>query len=79
MCLAFRSDNSVGIASGLIVIMAFLGNVFTPMSGLILDIGRFTPLYGYAALARYPLTDGWIPDGPTTRCGCRSLTCSCGP
>lgn len=63
VCLAFRSDNSVGIASGLIVIMAFLGNVFTPMSGLILDIGRFTPLYGYAALARYPLTDGWGPTG----------------
>ena len=63
VCLAFRSDNSVGIASGLIVIMAFLGNVFTPMSGLILDIGRFTPLYGYAALARYPLTDGWTPTG----------------
>lgn len=63
VCLAFRSDNSVSIASGLIVIMAFLGNVFTPMSGLILDIGRFTPLYGYAALARYPLTEGWTPAG----------------
>lgn len=63
VCLAFRSDNSVSIASGLIVIMAFLGNVFTPMSGLILDIGRFTPLYGYAALARYPLTEGQVPDG----------------
>ena len=43
--------------------MAFLGNVFSPMSGLMLDIGRFTPLYGYAALARYPLTDGWLPSG----------------
>ena len=63
VCLAVRSDNSVGIASGLIVIMAFLGNVFTPMSGLILDIGRFTPLYGYAALARYPITEGWGPGG----------------
>jgi ABC-2 type transport system permease protein len=63
VCLAFRSENSVGIASGLIVIMAFLGNVFTPMSGLILDIGRFTPLYGYAALARYPLTEGHGPAG----------------
>ena len=52
--LMFRSENAVGIASGLIVIMAFLGNVFTPMSGLMLDIGRLTPLYGYAALARYP-------------------------
>ena len=44
-----------------------------------LDIGRFTPLYGYAALARYPLTDGYLPIGAgTTRCGCRSLTCSRG-
>ena len=61
--LAFRTDNAVGIASGLIVILAFLGNVFTPMSGLILDIGRFTPLYGYVALARYPITDGWDGSG----------------
>ena len=59
----FRSENAVGIASGLIVIMAFLGNVFTPMSGLVLEVGRFTPLYGYAALARYPLTDGWTGSG----------------
>ena len=43
--------------------MAFLGNVFTPMSGLLLDIGRLTPLYGYAALARFPLTEGWLPVG----------------
>ena len=61
--LMFRSENSVGIASGLIVIMAFLGNVFSPMSGLMLDVGRLTPLYGYAALARYPLTDGWTASG----------------
>ena len=55
--------------------MSFLGNVFTPMYGLILDIGRFTPLYGYAALARYPITEGDLPIGlRTTRCGCRSLT-----
>jgi ABC-2 type transport system permease protein len=63
ICLVFRGDNTVGIASGLIVVMAFLGNVFTPMSGLILEVGRFTPLYGYAALARYPLTDGWTATG----------------
>ena len=50
-----------GSPPGLIVVMAFLGNVFTPMSGLILDIGRFTPLYGYAGLARYPLTSGHLP------------------
>lgn len=63
VCSVFRSENGAGIASGLVVVMAFLGNVFTPMSGLMLDIGRFTPLYGYAALARYPLTDGWTASG----------------
>ena len=61
ICLVFRGENAAGIASGLIVVMAFLGNVFTPMDGLMLDIGRFTPLYGYAALARYPLSEGWLP------------------
>ena len=61
MSLVFRGPNATGIASGMIVIMAFLGNVFTPMSGLLLDIGRLTPLYGYAALARFPLTEGHLP------------------
>ena len=63
MSLVFRGPNATGIASGMIVILAFLGNVFTPMSGLLLDIGRLTPLYGYAALARFPLTEGWLPVG----------------
>jgi ABC-2 type transport system permease protein len=63
ICLVFRGPNAPGIASGMIVVMAFLGNVFTPMDGLMLDVGRFTPLYGYAALARFPLTEGWLPLG----------------
>lgn len=63
MSLLFRGPNAPGIASGLVVVMAFLGNLFTPMSGVLLDVGRFTPLYGYAALARYPLTDGWTGAG----------------
>jgi ABC-2 type transport system permease protein len=63
ICLVFRGSNAPGIASGMIVVMAFLGNVFTPMDGLLLDIGRLTPLYGYSALARFPLTEGWLPVG----------------
>ena len=63
VCAVFRSENAAGIASGLVVVMAFLGNVFVPLSGVMLDIGRFTPLYGYVALARYPLTDGWSANG----------------
>ena len=63
ICLVFRGNNAAGIASGMIVVLAFLGNVFTPMSGFMLDLGRLTPLYGYVALARFPLTDGWLPIG----------------
>ena len=63
ICLVFRGPNTPGIASGLIVVMAFLGNLFTPMDGLMLDIGRLTPMYGFAALAHYPQTDGWLPLG----------------
>ena len=60
---AFRSEAAVGAASGTMVIFAFLGNLFIPLSGVLLTIAKFTPLYGYAALARYPLTEGYLPDG----------------
>lgn len=63
VCLLAKGNNAAGVAAGFIVILAFLGNIFTPMDGLMLDIGRLTPLYGYAALAHYPLTDGWLPNG----------------
>lgn len=56
----FRSEGAVAAASGSLVILAFLGNLFFPLSGLLLDIAKLTPLYGYVALARYPLTEGWI-------------------
>ncbi len=61
MCLHFKGENAAGIASGLIVILSFLGNIFSPMDGLVLDIGRFSPLYGYAGLARYPISEGYLP------------------
>ena len=56
--LAFRSEAAVGAASGVLVIFAFLGNIFIPLSGTMLAVAKFTPLYGYIALARYPLTGG---------------------
>ncbi len=58
--LAFRSEAAVGAASGSLVVLAFLGNIFFPLSGLMLTIAKFTPLYGYVALARYPLTEGHL-------------------
>jgi ABC-2 type transport system permease protein len=60
---ALRSEAAVGAASGTMVIFAFLGNLFIPLSGVLLTIAKFTPLYGYAALARYPLTEGYLTDG----------------
>jgi ABC-2 type transport system permease protein len=57
--LLFRSESAVSAASGSLVIFAFLGNLYFPLDGVLLDIARFTPLYGFVALARYPLTEGW--------------------
>lgn len=56
--LAFRSESAVGAASGSLVILAFLGNIFYPLSGWLLTLAKFTPLYGYVQLARFPLTEG---------------------
>ncbi|GGF55284.1 hypothetical protein GCM10011519_31480 [Marmoricola endophyticus] len=55
--LAFRSESAIGAASGTIVVLGFLGNIFFPLSGTLLAIAKFTPLYGYVSLARYPLTE----------------------
>lgn len=56
--LAFKSETAIGIASSGMVFFAFFGNVFMPLSGVLLDIARFTPMYGFVGLARYPLTEG---------------------
>ena len=63
--LMFRSEAAVGAASSLLVIFAFLGNIFIPLSGTMLAIAKFTPLYGHVALGRYPLTNGHVLDGET--------------
>lgn len=60
--LAFKSESAVGAASGSLVIFAFLGNIFIPLSGVMLTIAKFTPLYGLVSLARYPLTEGYSVD-----------------
>ena len=60
--LAFRSEAAVTAASGSLVVLGFLGNIFFPLSGLLLEVARFTPLYGYVSLARYPLTEGYAVD-----------------
>lgn len=64
--LAFRSESAVGAASGSLVILSFLGNIFFPLSGMLLTIAKFTPLYGYVSLARRTLTSGYILNGTSS-------------
>lgn len=56
--LYFKSETASSISSGIIVILAFLGNVFVPLSGAMLTVAKLTPMYGYVSLARYPLLRG---------------------
>lgn len=56
--LAIPKENTVGIATGSIVILAFAANMFMPLTGALLDIGRFTPMYGAMMLVRWPLAEG---------------------
>lgn len=63
--MAFRSESALGVAGGSLVLLAFAGNLFIPLSGTALDLARFTPLYGVNSLARYPLTGGVVADGVT--------------
>src|SRR5699024_10552160 len=56
--LLVPKENTVGVATGSIVILAFAGNVFMPRSGTLLDIGRFAPMYGAMMLVCWALAEG---------------------
>ena len=68
MGLLLKSESAAGIASGTVVFLAFFGNMFMPLTGVMLDIARFTPMYGYVGLVRYPQVEGEIQqtDPPQT-------------
>ncbi|CAH0126999.1 ABC transporter permease [Microbacterium sp. Bi121] len=63
--LFFNSDSAAALASISMTFFAFFGNVFMPLDGVMLGIARFTPLYGFVALSRWPLTDGVLTTGQT--------------
>lgn len=64
--LFFISDRGApALASIPLTFFAFFGNVFIPLDGTMLDIARFTPMYGYASLVRWPLNDGQLTTGQT--------------
>lgn len=56
--LTGRSQSSLAIASGGLVLFSFLGGVYLPVGGALLQLARLTPLYGYVTLARWPVTSG---------------------
>ena len=55
---AIPTPASVSIAATSVVVLAFLGGMFMPLSEGLLAVGRFTPAYGASTLTRYPMTDG---------------------
>lgn len=61
--LAFNSDSAAALASISITFFGFFGNVFIPLDGVMLDIAKWTPMYGYVALVRWPATDGTLVAG----------------
>lgn len=61
--MLLNPDSAAALASIAITLFGFFGNVFMPLSGTMLDIARFTPMYGYIALVRWPLTEGALSDG----------------
>ncbi|MBO9624736.1 MAG: ABC transporter permease [Microbacterium sp.] len=63
--LFFNGDSATALASISMTFFAFFGNVFMPLDGVMLDIARFTPLYGFVALSRWPLTEGRLTTGQT--------------
>lgn len=63
--LFFSSESAAALASISMTFFAFFGNVFMPLDGVMLDIARFTPLYGFVGLSRWPLTEGQLTTGQT--------------
>lgn len=63
IALRFKSESALGIATGVLVLMSFVGNLFMPLSGTMLTVAHYTPLYGYAGLVRWPQLEGLIVDG----------------
>jgi ABC-2 type transport system permease protein len=61
--LAFNSDSAAALASISISFFGFFGNVFVPLEGGMLEAAKFTPMYGFAALVRWPATGGALVSG----------------
>lgn len=58
-----KADGAMQALGGVLALLAFAGNVFVPLSGTMLRIAEFTPMFGVVSLARYPLDSGVTIDG----------------
>ncbi len=64
--LAMRPEVVLHMPGVTMTALAFLGNLFIPLSGAMLTVSQYTPMYGVATLARYPLTEGVTFSGAHT-------------
>lgn len=58
VALMFKNARAVSVASGLLVFFSFFGTTFSPLPLILMEIARFTPMYGVTMLSRYPFTAG---------------------
>lgn len=64
--LSIRPETVMHLPGVLMTALAFLGNLFIPLTGPLLQVSMFTPMYGVATVARYALTEGRTFSGEST-------------
>lgn len=61
--MLLNPDSAAALAAIAITFFGFLGNVFMPLDGAMLEVARFTPIYGYVGLVRWPVSGGELVTG----------------
>lgn len=64
--LSLRPEIVMHLPGVLLTALAFLGNLFIPLSGVMLTVAQYSPMYGVAAIARHSLTQGHTFTGEAT-------------
>lgn len=64
--LAVRPEVITSIPALIVTALAFLGDLFIPLTGTMRTVGQYSPMYGIASLSRHVLTDGYSFSGTHT-------------